>query len=98
MTGVVRPVFAGGLTLIPGSTFGGLIVPFRLDNRLLISRSAGAIFSGGGAAALGGATGTVGLVGGAGWGFCAMVGAASRTSAVNESLCNMICALVLMYP
>ena len=46
--------------------FGGVIVPRCCDNRSLMSRLGGAIFSGGGAAALGGATCTVGFDGDAG--------------------------------
>ena len=52
-------------------------------------RSTGAIFSGGGEAALGGAIGTVGLVGDVGCGFCAIADAVVKTSAVSESVRNM---------
>ena len=79
-----RRCVAGGLTVIPGSTFGGVIVPFCCDSRLLRFRSGGAIFSGGGVGDFGGATGTVGLVGDVGCGFCASAGAAARISAVTE--------------
>ena len=86
MTGVLVRLWAGGLTVIPGSTFGGSIVPFCRDSRLLMSPEGGAIFSGGGEAALGGPTCTVGFAGGAGWGFCAIAGAAVRISAASESV------------
>jgi hypothetical protein len=66
ITGVVVRLFRGGLTFIPGSTFGGVIVPLWCDSRSLMSPLGGTIFSGGGDAAFGGATGTVGLAGGAG--------------------------------
>ena len=56
MTGVVALPFAGGRTVIPGSTFGGAIVPFCCDNWLLKLPFAGAIFSGGVDPTLGGAT------------------------------------------
>ena len=96
MTGVLVPLWAGGLTVIPGSTFGGSIVPFCRDSRLLMSLAGGAIFSGGGEAALGGATCTVGLTGGAGWGFCAIAGAAARIIAANESVCAIrVCPRVI---
>jgi hypothetical protein len=66
---------------MPGSTFGGAIVPFWRDNRSLNVPlpSGGAIFSGGGDGAFGGASGTVGLVGEVGCGFCASAGPAPTT-------------------
>jgi hypothetical protein len=51
--------------------------------------SGGAIFSGGGEAELGGASGTVGFVGDVGCGFCAKAGAAARMSAVIERARNI---------
>jgi hypothetical protein len=65
ITGVVPVLLGGGLTAIPGSTLGGVIVPFCCDSRSLRFPFAGAIFSGGGVGAFGGAIGTVGLAGGA---------------------------------
>jgi hypothetical protein len=81
---------AGGLTVIPGSTFGGVIVPFCWDSRLLKVPSGGAIFSGGGEAELGGASGTVGFVGEVGCGFCAIAGTAARIRAVIEKARNIL--------
>jgi hypothetical protein len=75
---------------MPGSTFGGVIVPFCCDSRSLRFPLGGAIFSGGGDAAFGGAIGTVGLVGGAGCGFCAKAGAAASIDAVNQSVRSMM--------
>ncbi len=86
MTGVVAPLCAGGLTVIPGSTFGGVIVPFCCDSRLLMFASGGAIFSGGGDGAFGGAIGTVGFVGDAGCGFCAIAGAAAKIITVKQRI------------
>jgi len=86
ITGVVAPLFFGGVTIIPGSTFGGVIVPFCGDIRLLRFPSGGAIFSGGGCTAFGGGTGTVGLDGDAAGGFCANAGAAARIDAVKERI------------
>ncbi len=85
MTGVVP--FPDGCTAIPGSTFGGAIVPFCCDKRSLIEllSSAGAIRSGGGDGAFGGATGTVGLVGEVGCGFCASAGPAAMVSAIIKA-------------
>lgn len=90
ITGVVVPALRGGLTVSPGSTFGGVIVPFCWDRWLLrfpfpVFPSDGAIFSGGGEGALGGAKGTVGLAGEVDCGFCARAGVAARSKAVNES-------------
>ena len=85
----MAPLCAGGLTVIPGSTFGGVIVPFCRDSRSLKVPSGGAIFSGGGEAELGGANGTVGFVGDVGCGFCAMAGAAARISAMIERARNI---------
>jgi hypothetical protein len=95
ITGVVAPLLRGGLTVNPGSTFGGVIVPFCCDSRLLKFPpagfgSAGAIFSGGGEGALGGAKGTVGLAGDVDCGFCASAGAPARSKAVNESVRSMM--------
>jgi hypothetical protein len=73
-----------------GSTFGGVIVPFCFDKRLLRSPLAGAIFSGGGEGAFGGANGTVGLVGDVGCGFWAIAGAAIMINAEIESVRNMM--------
>jgi hypothetical protein len=89
ITGVVELSFRGGFTIIPGSTFGGVIVPFCCDNFPLMLPSAGAIFSGGGDAELGGATGTVGFSGEVGCGFCASAGAAARINAVSISVRSM---------
>jgi hypothetical protein len=61
MTGIVPVPLLGGLTVIPGSTFGGVIVPFCCDNWLLRLPTGGAILSGGADGGVGGATGTVGL-------------------------------------
>jgi hypothetical protein len=88
-------VFPGGLTVIPGSTFGGVIVPFFWDSRSLMLPSGGAIFSGGVVVAFGGATCTVGLAGDAGSGFCASAGAAARINAVSESVRSMVQSLSL---
>jgi hypothetical protein len=111
ITGIVAvPLFRGGLTVIPGSTFGGAMVPFCWDIRLLRFPPAafppapfplgGAIFSGGVDVAFGGATGTVGLAGDVGWGFCARAGtttgAATRINAVNESVLSMERILLVM--
>jgi hypothetical protein len=95
ITGVVARPLGGGLTVNPGSTFGGLIVPFCCDNRLLKFPlgglpSEGAILSGGGEGAFGGAMGTVGLAGDVGCGFCASAGVATRSKAVNESVRSMV--------
>jgi hypothetical protein len=96
MTGVVVVLFRGGVTVMPGSTLGGVIAPFCCDIRSLSVAFGGAIFSGGailsggGEAAFGGATGTVGLTGDAGCGFCASAGEAARINAVSESARNMV--------
>jgi hypothetical protein len=91
ITGVRAPAREGGVTVIPGSTFGGVIVPFSRARRSLKSPfAAGAIRSGGGEGAFGGAIGTVGLVGSVGCGFCAITGVAARSNAVRESSRNMI--------
>lgn len=82
--------FRGGLTLIPGSTFGGVTVPFCWDKRLLKVAFGRSIFSGGGAEAFGGAIGTVGLVGDAGCGFCARAGHVAMIKTVNESVRSMM--------
>ncbi len=64
MTGMVLSV-AGGFAAIPGSTSGGLIVPFDRESALLVV-SGGPSFSGGTRVALfpvgGGTVGTGGLV------------------------------------
>jgi hypothetical protein len=79
------------VTVIPGSTFGGVIVPFsRASRSLRFPFAAGAIRSGGGEGAFGGAIGTVGLVGSVGCGFCAITGAVTRSNAVTESSRNMM--------
>ncbi len=80
---MVDPVWAGGRTVMPGSTFGGVIVPFCWDSRLLMFGSAGAIFSGGAGATVGGGACTVGLAGAAG---CAITGAAIKLKAVSAKV------------
>jgi hypothetical protein len=89
ITGVVAPLFWGGLTVMPGSTLGGAIVPFCRDNRSLRFPPDGAIFSGGGDAAFGGATVTLGSAGEAGCGFCASAGVAARINPATESVRSM---------
>jgi hypothetical protein len=86
MTGVVAAPSSGGRTVIPGSTFGGAIVPFCRDNWSLSVPlpSGGAIFSGGGDGAFGGATGTVGLAGEVACGFCASAGPAAMVNAMSS--------------
>lgn len=88
------------MTVIPGSTFGGVIEPFSRASRLLrFPFAAGAIRSGGGEGAFGGATCTVGLVGLVGCGFCAITGAVTRSSnAVTESGRNMMSVPVQFAP
>ncbi len=88
MTGILPVVPCDGLTRIPGSTLGGVIVPFCSDNRSLRSPAEGAIFSAGAEGPLGGATGTVGLACGVVGAFCASTGAEAktRTSAVKIRL------------
>ena len=85
ITGIISGPVCGGLTAIPGSTFGGVIMPLRLDRFVLRSLSGGAIFSGGGGAALGGGTGTVGFAGEDGNGFCAPAGTATSMIAVTAT-------------
>jgi hypothetical protein len=70
ITGIVPLPSRGGVTVIFGSTLGGTIVLFCCDSGLLMSPSAGAIFSGGADAALGGGIGTVGLAGDVAGGVC----------------------------
>jgi hypothetical protein len=84
ITGVVAAPRPDGCTVMPGSTLGGAIVPFCCDRRSLIVPAPGAIRSGGGVGAFGGAIGTVGLVGAAGCGFCASAGAAATVSASSN--------------
>jgi len=83
---------------MPGSTFGGVIVPLCCDSRLLMSGVAGAIFSGGAGATVGGAACTVGLAGDAGPEVCAIAGAAVKISAVSKSLRNIESASHCMPP
>jgi hypothetical protein len=66
------------------------MVPLWRDSLLLMSRLAGAIFSGGGDAEFGGATWTYGLEGSAGCGFCAIAGPAISVNAISESVRDMI--------
>jgi hypothetical protein len=89
ITGIDAPARGGGLTVIPGSTFGGMIVPFSRASRWLKSPSAGAIRSGGGEGAFDGASGSVGLVGLVGCGFCAIAGAVMEITTMTESVRNM---------
>jgi hypothetical protein len=86
ITGVVAAPRPEGCTVIPGSTFGGAMVPFCLDRRSLIVSlpAGGAIRSGGGDGAFGGAIGTVGFVGEVGCGFCASAGVAAMVSAISK--------------
>jgi hypothetical protein len=102
ITGVVVLPFLGGLTVMPGSTFGGLITPPCCDSRLLGFPSGGTIFSAGAEGTDGGATGIVGLAGDApggltAGGVCATAGTAvtiitARTmgAPVRESMHGMI--------
>jgi hypothetical protein len=82
ITGVVALPFRGGVTVIPGSTFGGVIVPFCFDSVSLRLWSGGATFSGGVVWVFGGATGGTGLDRGAAGGVCADAGAATITGSV----------------
>jgi hypothetical protein len=80
ITGVVP--FRGGVTVIPGSTLGGVMVPFCCDNRSLMRPSGGAILSGGVVGAPGGGTtGTVGFVEDA---DCASTDPAASRKVVSE--------------
>ena len=86
ITGIDAPALGGGLMVIPGSTFGGMIV-FSRASRWPEPPSTGAIRSGGGEGALGGASwGSEGFTGG---GFCAIAGAVMQTNAMTESVLNM---------
>ena len=80
---MVPVLLGGGLTVIPGSTLGGVIVPFCCDSRWLMfpEESGGTIFSGGVVGAAGGGTaGTVGLFGPVADGFCASTGSLASES------------------
>ena len=99
MTGIVPWARGGTGTWIPGSTDGGFSVPCCCDSLSLSVllpaagvRSAGAISSGGGCEALGGATGGCVSCGGAGCGFCApaMHGNARHDRAPSSSLVRLI--------
>jgi hypothetical protein len=87
ITGVAAP-FWGGSTVIRGSTFGGVMTPFRWDKSSLKVPvpSAGAIRSGGTGGALGGATGTVGFAGDVGDGACASAGPTARVNANSQAI------------
>ena len=96
ITGIV-PCDRGVGAWIPGSTDGGCNVPCCRDSLSLrcvspSARSAGAIFSGGGDGALGGATGGVVSCGAAGCGFCANAanGSATPASRPNSSLVRFV--------
>jgi hypothetical protein len=89
ITGVVLPLFRGGVTVMPGSTFGGVIMPFCRESRSLGFPFAGAIRSGG-------VTGTVGLVGTTGWAFWASAGAAASIIAASENVRSIMGILIVM--
>ena len=72
---------------MPGSTFGGLTTLRPGDNG---AGMLGAIFSGGGDGAFGGAGVGGGLVGGAGCGFCASAGTAKDANIQAMSICFMV--------
>jgi len=88
ITGVVAAPLWGGCTVMPGSTFGGVMTPLCWDKSSLKVplRSAGAIRSGGTGGALGGATGTVGFAGDVGDGACASAGPTARVSANSQAI------------
>jgi len=97
MTGIVP--WVRGCTCIPGSIAGGFSVPCCRDSLSLSvllpavgGRSAGAIISGGGCDALGGAIGGCVSRGAAGCGFCAPAvhGIARQDRTPNSSLIRLV--------
>ena len=92
MTGIRPAVPPGGPTVMPGSTLGGVTVPFCLDSWSLRFPALpdGAIRSGGGDGEFCGATGTVGFSGVAGCGFCACAEAAAKINAAHTIIRFMV--------
>src|ERR1700722_16232953 len=97
MTGIVPCDCDGTRAWMPGSTCGGCKVP-RCSDSLSLSvvlppvPSGGAIFSGGGCEALGGAIGGGVTCGDAGCGFCAPAthGKAMQARALSSSVIRLV--------
>jgi len=92
MTGMRPAAPVDGPTVIPGSTLGGVTVPFCLDKLSLRFPALpdGAIRSGGGDGEFCGAIGTVGFSGDAGCGFCACAEAAAKITAEHKIIRFMV--------